>query len=184
LLIQTAVSDASPAGARDTALLAVLIATGMRRAEAAGLKLSDVDLATGKVIIRGKGDKERTGYLSAGAQRAVRDWLAIRGQAAGALICVINKGGAIFPERHMSPTAVHYIVRKRAGDAGVANMTTHDFRRTFGGELLDAGQDIVVVSDLMGHADPRTTAGYDRRGERAKENAAAFISVPYYGRPG
>lgn len=182
LLIQTAVSDASPAGARDTALLAILIATGMRRAEAAALKLADVDIATGKVIIHGKGDKERTGYLSSGALRAVRDWLSIRSQAAGALICVINKASTIFPDRHMSPTAVHYIVRGRAGQAGVANLMTHDFRRTFGGELLDAGQDIVVVSALMGHADPRTTAHYDRRGERAKEHAAAFISVPYYGR--
>ena len=61
-------------------------------------------------------------------------------------------------------------------------MTAHDLRRTFAGDLLDAGQDIVTVAGLMGHSSVTTTQRYDRRGERAREAAAAFISVPYSGR--
>jgi integrase len=183
-LIRTTVGDATPAGARDVAILAVLIATGMRRAEVVGLRVVDVDAESGRVRVLGKGDKERTCYLRAGALRAVQDWLAIRGREEGALFCVINKGGAIFPGRHMSTAALHQILQKRAIAAGVKDVTAHDFRRTFVSELLDAGQDISTVAALVGHANVTTTARYDRRGERAKENAAAFISVPYCGRQG
>jgi integrase len=181
-LIKSTTADATAAGARDVAILAVLIQTGMRRAELVSLRLADLDAESGRLRIIGKGDKERTSYLRAGALRAVKDWLAVRGQAAGALFCVINKGGAVFIERHMTTTALHYILEKRAAEAGVKDITAHDFRRTFVSELLDAGQDITTVAGLVGHADVKTTARYDRRGERAKEAAAAFISVPYYGR--
>jgi integrase len=97
---------------------------------------------------------------------------------------VINKGGAIFPDRHMSTAALHQILQKRAIAAGVKDLTVHDFRRTFASELLDAGQDLSTVAALIGHADAQTTARYNRRGERAKVAASAFISVPYYGRTG
>lgn len=181
-LIKSTSTDTRAAGARDVAILAALIQTGMRRSDLVSLRLVDLDTESGRLRIIGKGDKERTSYLRAGALRAVKDWLAVRGQAAGALFCVINKGGAVFVERHMTVTALHYILKKRAAEAGVKGISPHDFRRTFVSELLDAGQDITTVAGLVGHADPKTTARYDRRGERAKEAAAAFISVPYYGR--
>ena len=62
------------------------------------------------------------------------------------------------------------------------DISSHDFRRTYAGELLNVGQDIATVAALLGHAKKvETTVRYDRRGERAKEAAAACISVPYFG---
>ena len=181
-LIQTTSRDNTPAGARDTAMLAVMMATGLRRAEVTALRMSDIDLESGRMRIIGKGDKERTVYLRNGAMRALRDWLAVRGPVPGPVFCRINKGGRIFADQPLSTTALHKIITKRAKEAGIPDISPHDFRRTFAGELLDAGQDIATVAALMGHASVETTARYDRRGERAKEAAAACISVPYFGR--
>jgi len=180
-LMQTTVRDRTPAGVRDAAILAMLIATGMRRAELCGLRMGDVDLQSGKLRVIGKGDKERTVYLRNGALRYLRDWLSVRGYEPGPIFCRINKAGRIFPEGALSTTAMHKIIKKRAAEAGLSKITPHDFRRTYAGELLDAGQDIATVAALLGHASVETTARYDRRGERAKEAAAACISVPYFG---
>jgi len=180
-LMQTTARDRTPAGVRDAAILAMLIATGMRRAELCALRVGDVDLQSGKLRVLGKGDKERTVYLRNGALRYLRDWLSVRGDGPGPIFCRINKAGRIFPEGALSTTAMHKIITKRAAEAGLRDISPHDFRRTYAGELLDAGQDIATVAALLGHASVTTTARYDRRGERAKEAAAACVSVPYFG---
>lgn len=54
-------------------MIAILIATGMRRGEVVALKLRDIDFETERVRVVGKGDKERTAYLHNGAMCALRD---------------------------------------------------------------------------------------------------------------
>lgn len=71
------------------------------------------------------------------------------------------------------------MLTKRAALAGVKDLSPHDWRRTFAGDLLDAGADLVTVQKLMGHADPKTTAAYDRRPDAAKRRAVDLLHVPY-----
>lgn len=175
-----ACADGTVGGTRDAALLAVLFAGGLRRAEAVALKVADVNHETGELRVDGKGDKQRLTYLPAGGRAAVAAWLAIRGGADGPLLCPVNKAGRV-ELRHMTPQAVLGVVRKRAADAGVAPFTPHDLRRTFVSTLLDAGADISTVQRLAGHASVTTTTRYDRRGERAKQKAVDLLHVPYAG---
>ena len=82
----------------------------------------------------------------------------------------------------MSEQGILRALQRRSVRAGFDAFTPHDFRRTFIGNLLDAGADIVTVAKLAGHASPSTTSKYDRRGEAAKKRAVDLLDVPYSGR--
>ncbi len=179
-LVGACVEDRSPAGIRDAALLAVLYIGGVRRAELAGLELADYDPLPPTLRVRGKGDKERLVPLVGGAARAVADWVAVRGDRPGGLFLPLNKGGRVVGER-IGGQAVYDILRKRLGQAGVAQLSPHDFRRTFIGDLLDRDIDLARVQQLAGHASPLTTARYDRRPEAGKRRAVEVLHFPYAG---
>ena len=178
-LLRVCSTDRSPAGARDAALVALLYGGGLRRSEAVALDVADYDAETGALTIRAaKGRKDRIAYAANGAVAALGDWLSIRGPEAEPLFVPINKGGTIL-HRRMTGQAVMAVVSKRARQAGVAHLSPHDFRRTFVGDLLEAGADITTVSKLAGHANVATTSRYDRRGEETKRKAAGLLHVPY-----
>jgi integrase/recombinase XerD len=180
-LMQACENDKTSAGVRDAAIIAVMYVGGLRREEVTTLDISDYDHDTGKMIIRGKRQKERTAYLQNGAGRAIEDWLNIRGTIEGALFNPINKGGKV-TTRRLTNQAIYNMLKKRAEEAGVSEFSPHDLRRTFVSDLLDAGADIAVISKMAGHANVQTTARYDRRPEEAKRKAAGLLHVPYKGK--
>lgn len=182
-LIAACEADSTPAGARDAAIIALMYATGVRRASVIKLDLSDYDSSDGALRVRGaKRGKEYMVYVSQdGAQRALADWLAARGDAPGPLFWPVNKGGDIVVRR-MSTQAIYNMLVKRAKQAGIDHFSPHDLRRTLAGDLLDAGADIATVQKILGHTNVNTTARYDRRPEEVKRKAANLIHVPYRGR--
>lgn len=177
-LMLTCSADPGPAGARDAALISLAYTTGLRVDEAAGLDLEDFDPATDRLVIRGKGNKERPVFATNGARDALEDWLIIRGSEPGPLFWRVRKGGKLEAGR-LSTNSLRRMLEKRATQAGVKSFTWHDFRRTCIGDLLDAGEDLVTVQKLVGHSDPATTARYDRRPEEKKRQASAKLHVPY-----
>ena len=177
-LIGVCVDDDSLAGVRDAALIALLYACGLRRAEVVALDVDDYDSATATLTVTGKRNKTRSMPVPGGAEAALVDWLALRGEEAGPIFVRILKGGRMMLHR-LTDQGVYVIVKARSAAAGVEEFSPHDLRRTYAGDLLDAGADLATVQKLMGHSDPRTTSGYDRRGERVKREAAGRLHVPY-----
>lgn len=188
-LMAACAADPSAAGARDAAIVAVLRVAGLRRAEVAGLNLEDYDPLARRLTVRGKRNKSRVIPIEdPGAVGALADWLHVRGTGSQAqpegcpLFTRIDRvagGGHTVTAARLTDQGIYYILAERQQAAGVTDFTPHDLRRTFAGDLLDSGADLVTVQRLMGHSNPTTTAGYDRRGEGAKRKAVAALQVPY-----
>ena len=175
-LLEACARDSSPAGVRDAALIALMASGGPRRSEVASLDVTDYDPSESCVTIRsGKGNKDRTIYILGGAKTALDDWLTLRGSAAGALFTATTRHDLTA----MTDQAVLVILKRRATEAGVKAFSPHDLRRTMITRMLENGADVVSVQRLAGHADPATTARYDRRGEQAKKDAAAKLQLPH-----
>ena len=178
MALVAACQDGTPTGARDAAILAVSYSCGLRRAEVVSLDLAHYDRVASVFTVHGKRNKTRTVPIQNGARSAVEDWLTMRGEWEGPLFVGIRKGQHM-TRRRMTAQAIYHIFTERAARAGVSEFSPHDLRRTFAGDLLDAGADIVTVQKMMGHANVTTTARYDRRGERAKQDAARKLHFPY-----
>ena len=178
--LMRACADGTAMGARDAALLAVLLGCGLRRAEAVALNVGDI--AEGSVQVHlGKGRKARRVPMPAGTRMAVAAWLALRPDTApdAPLFTSLDRrphqrGGRI------SDQAVLHIILRRAARVGVNGLSPHDFRRTYISQLLDTDTDLATVKHLAGHARVETTARYDRRGEQARQRAAEKLHVPYF----
>lgn len=169
--------DPSIKARRDAALIAVMVGGGLRRAEPLPLALHDLDLGHDSLVVHGKGDVVRTVPLAAGVRRALRDWLHHRGDEPGPLFTRVAP--ARNPVRaqltRISANTVALVVAQRFGPS----VAPHDLRRTFIGNLLDSGADLSTVSKIVGHQNPATTAGYDRRGHAARQRAVDKLDVPF-----
>jgi integrase len=165
-------ADPSPAGARDGAVIALGHAAGLRAGEIVGLDLADVtDPDGGELLVRGKGGT--LGGASLGeAAPALGAWLALRGDEPGPLLYPVRRTGRLVPRR-LSAIAVFMVVRKRAAQAGVENVSPHCLRKTHATALLRAGFDHLMVMRSLRHRDVRSVRAYDRRTEDERRQAQA-----------
>lgn len=177
-LFEVCFEDETPAGRRDAAILALLLGAGLRRAECAAVSLADYNSKDQSVTVRGKGDKQRLMPLGESTDQALRDWLQLRGDWSGPLLCRVRKNG-IIDHNHISAEAIYRALAKRGRQAKVARFSPHDLRKTYASGLIDLSGDISTVSHLLGHASIQTTAIYDRRGEATKRKVADSLRLPY-----
>ncbi len=177
-LLRACTKDSTPAGARDAAMIALWAVAGPRRAEIVNLDVDDYEPATGAMRIwAGKGQSKRTVYVANGAKAAIDDWLVVRGTVPGPLFVPVHHSGKMRISR-MTPQAAYGILRKRARQSGVDSVSPHDLRRTALSNLIDK-TDLSTAQQIAGHADPKTTARYDCRGERMKQRAAKAMTLSY-----
>jgi site-specific recombinase XerD len=136
--------------ARESAMVLALIDTGVRASEFVHLVLADVDLESGRVVVRqGKGRRDRLVFLRPHTVAAVRAYL---GEGTE-----VTPSGPLFPSTRtggpLKPNGLLLFCRRLGARAGVEHCHPHKFRRTFATWSLRAGMNIHAVQRLMGHAD-------------------------------
>ena len=138
---------------RDRAIIAFLGSTGCRISEMTQLNRDDVDLASLECTVLGKGNKERTVYLTAVAGMLIREYLGQRTDDSPALFA--GKG-----TERISPQGVRAMLVKLAGTAHVDHVHPHKFRRTLATNLIRHGMPIQEVAAILGHDKLDTTMQY------------------------
>lgn len=165
---------------RDKALVLTLASTGARTDEVVHVRLRDVFLAERRVYLRKtKSGQPRDAWLHPAAVNALEAWIGARGTCGEALFPPLSRTGRPLTERgQMSTLQVWKVIRARGAQAGLEPIGSHDLRRFVVTTLLENGFDIALVAKTVGHKNPTTTAGYDKRpGERQRE-AVAQINLP------
>jgi integrase len=155
-------------GMRDTALLSLVLCTGLREAELCGLDVSDLrqrfegELAL--YVRAGKGRKRRLiPYGELDWVLALVDlWLNHAGIEAGAVLRGFYKGSKTVRKTRLTERAVHYIVQEYpiTIDGEPRVVQPHDLRRTYARRLYEAGLDINRIRQNLGHTDLQTTLAY------------------------
>ena len=152
---------------RNTAMLELLYATGLRVTELVSLPVASVRGDPKMVLVRGKGGKERMVPMSTPARVAVKEWLHIRDESENrAKSLGMPASRFLFPstgaEGHLTRQQFHGLLKSLAVAAGVspASVTPHALRHAFATHLLAGGADLRVIQTLLGHADVATTEIY------------------------
>lgn len=157
-LVGNAVSVDEAHFQRDSALLELLYATGMRVAELVRLDIGDVDFQRSTARVTGKGNKQRVVPFGAAATDALQQWIdggrkeLARGDTRAVFV---GSRGARIDQRQ-----VRRIVDKAATVTGTSGLTPHGVRHLAATHLLEGGADLRVVQELLGHSSLSTTQIY------------------------
>jgi len=148
-------------GARDRAILAVLIGTGIRRSEAARLTFEHIQQREGRWVILdlvGKRKRTRTVPMPSWAKAAVDWWAEKAGISQGRVFRSFRRGDRI-SGKSMTAQAIYDVVREYSEALGL-DVAAHDTRRTYAKLAEKGGADLRQISLSLGHASIRTTERY------------------------
>ena len=145
---------------RDTAIMELIYAAGLRVGEIFGLNVYDVDMKQMQVKVLGKGSRERIALFGGPAKSALNSYLSL----ARPDLCKNRDTKALFLSRNgvrLSIRSIQDRIRKYARLSGLGSRVhTHTLRHSFATHMIDRGADLRVVQDLLGHSSPTTTQIY------------------------
>lgn len=165
---------------RETMIIELLLSTWARVSELCNIRLDEIE--NDKIIVHGKGEKDRIVFLNAKAQLAIKNYLDKRGDDNPFLlprasecgnVAAFTKGRTraisskwyehpelVDKEQHCDKGTIESIIRKIGSRAGVKNTHPHRFRRTGATFALRGGMPFMTVSKLLGHANIAVTQVY------------------------
>ena len=158
---------------RDRALVQFLISTGCRISETLALDRTDFPRSGNRLVVTGKGSKQRTVYLTADARQALEEYLGIRQDACMALFVNFDRAAADDSGRRLTPSGARYIVRRVRRQLGAWSFKSpHVARHTAATALLEVtGGDVRLVQEILGHANLNTLQGYTKIVDSRKQDA-------------
>jgi len=137
---------------RDRALIEFLYSTGCRVSECAAFNIDDIDFKTKKASVTGKGNKERTVYISDRTMYWLEKYLVQRTDNDIALW--IGKKG------RLTKSGIEFIVKSLGKSAGLPNVHPHQFRHALATDLIKKNAPVQIVKQILGHEDLSTTMIY------------------------
>ncbi len=166
----------TPEDTRDGAMLEVLYATGLRVSELVRLRVAELNLDSGFVILTGKGNKQRLVPMGSVAAEKLKQYLIqtrplLLKQRTSSYVFITRRGTA------MTRQAFWKLLRRRAKRAGLlAPPSPHMLRHSFATHLLEGGADLRAVQAMLGHANIATTQIYTHveRGRLKKIHTTCF----------
>lgn len=175
---RTLLQAAEESTARDRAIVALLLFTGLRLAEAAALRTADVRISArkGVVVVRsGKGDAYREVELNALVRAMLDEWVAERARIAqeGETSFFVSRTGSALSSR-----SIDLAVRRVAARARL-ELSAHVLRHTFVTGLVRAGNDLVLVAELAGHRRLETTRRYSLPSKADRQKAVSDLEIDF-----
>lgn len=164
-------ANAMPSHLRDRALVAFLLSTGCRISEA--LALDRVDWQSDRVIVRGKGDIERTVIITSRAREEVDRYLASRTDASPALFVSYSPGRT---GRRLSVRGAEAVCARLGTAAEIAKLHPHRFRHTAGTIVQEELGDPLLTADYLGHNGLGSVAGYAAVSRQRRADAAGALA--------
>lgn len=149
-------NDSSARRQRDVAVLELLYGSGLRVSEVCAIRVGDIDWERRRMIVRGKGSKQRIAPLSEPAATALGEWLA---DGREEMADPSAAGDALFVNLYGRPLNTQ-AVRRLVNRAASTQTNPHALRHTFATHLLDGGADLRQVQELLGHSDLGSTQIY------------------------
>lgn len=137
-------------GIRDYVMMIVLLDTGVRLSELAGIRMVDLKLKENEIIIyRGKGGKSRRVFVSEKTRKLLSSYLYIRGEIPGNEFLFISNNDQPIKTRNIQERVKIY--GEKVGIEGV-RVSPHTFRHTFAKKYILNGGDIFSLQAILGHA--------------------------------
>ena len=148
---------AVPKKARDNAMFYLMLRCGLRVEEVADLTLSNIDFRRGKILVCGKGAKDRVVYISKDAFHALLKYLKVRRFERAKGVFLVEKG--TFKGKPISVRGIQKRMEYYSKKAGL-EVSCHRLRHTMATQLLNADADLETIQDLLGHNWITTTQRY------------------------
>src|SRR5437868_11530153 len=158
---------------RDRALVQFLVSTGCRISEALALDRTDFPRSGNRLVVTGKGAKQRSVYLTVDARAAMEEYLTTREDACLAMFINFDRAAGDDRERRLTSAGARYIVKQIRRQLGAWSFKSpHVARHTAATTLLEVtGGDVRLVQEVLGHANLNTLQGYTKIVDSRKQDA-------------